>query len=144
MLTRVRKRRKHGICFAPSRPHAAKSLSLAEREPPAAAGESLYTTILKLAPKDDAQRVIRSEALRLASDLRQVRWIVYEQRSASLPRSLLIVLVVWLSVVFAAFGLFAPMNATVAASLFVSALSVAGVVLLILDMYSPFGGLIQP
>jgi len=68
---------------------------------------------------------------------------VYEQRSASLPRSLLIVLVVWLSVVFAAFGLFAPMNATVAAGLFVSALSVAGAVLLILDMYSPFGGLIQ-
>ena len=55
----------------------------------------------------------------------------------------MIVLVVWLSVVFAAFGLFAPMNATVAAGLFVSALSVAGAVLLILDMYSPFGGLIQ-
>ena len=68
---------------------------------------------------------------------------MYEQRSASLPRSLLIVLVVWLSVVFAAFGPFAPMNAPVAAGLFVSALSVAGAVLLILDMYSPFGGLIQ-
>jgi hypothetical protein len=56
---------------------------------------------------------------------------------------LLSVLVLWLTLIFISFGLFAPFNATVVASLFVSALSVSGAVFLILEMYSPYDGLIQ-
>ena len=56
---------------------------------------------------------------------------------------LLVVLVLWLTVIFISFGLFAPINATVLSSLFVSALSVSGAVFLILEMYAPYSGLIQ-
>jgi hypothetical protein len=41
------------------------------------------------------------------------------------PVALLVVLVFWLSTIFAGFGLFAPPNATVIAGLFVFALSVS-------------------
>jgi len=56
---------------------------------------------------------------------------------------LLVVLVIWLSAIFISFGLFAPYNATVVSSLFISALSVSGAVFLILEMYGPYAGVIQ-
>ena len=56
---------------------------------------------------------------------------------------LLIVLVFWLTTIFVSFGLFALVNATVLTSLLVSALSVSAAILLILELYSPYSGLIQ-
>jgi hypothetical protein len=56
---------------------------------------------------------------------------------------LLVVLVFWLAALFASFGLFAPRNATVIAVLCVSALSVSGAILLILEMNQPFPGLVK-
>jgi membrane-bound ClpP family serine protease len=56
---------------------------------------------------------------------------------------LLAVLIFWLTIIFISFGLFSPSNATVVASFFVSALSVSGAILLILEMYTPNAGLIQ-
>jgi hypothetical protein len=56
---------------------------------------------------------------------------------------LLVVLVFWLTIIFVSFGLFAPANSTVFAGLFVSALSVSAAILLILELYSPYSGLIQ-
>jgi len=56
---------------------------------------------------------------------------------------LLVVLVFWLAALFASFGLFAPRNATVIAVPCVSALSVAGAILLILEMNQPFQGLVK-
>jgi hypothetical protein len=51
------------------------------------------------------------------------------------------VLVFWLTMIFVSLGLFAPRNATVIAALCVCALSVAGAIFLILEMDSPFEGL---
>jgi hypothetical protein len=56
---------------------------------------------------------------------------------------LLIALIFGLTTIFVSFGLFAPGNATVLTSLLVSALSVAAAILLILELYSPYSGLIQ-
>ena len=49
----------------------------------------------------------------------------------------------WLAVIFASFGLFAPRNTIVLAALFVAALSVAGSIFLILEMDQPYGGFIK-
>jgi len=56
---------------------------------------------------------------------------------------LLLVLVLWLTIIFVSFGLFAPTNLTVVTTLLISALAVSGAVLLILEMYTPFTGLIH-
>ena len=55
----------------------------------------------------------------------------------------LLVLVFWLSMIFASFGLFAPVNPTVIALLFVCAISVAGAIFLVLELDQPFAGLIR-
>ena len=53
------------------------------------------------------------------------------------------VLVFWLAFIFTSFGMFAPFNATVIATLFVCALSVSGAIFLILELDHPFAGLLQ-
>jgi len=75
--------------------------------------------------------------------LGQTRWLMYEQGAASVSKPLLVVLTFWLTMIFFSFGLYAPRNATVIASLFVSGLSVSGAILLILEMYTPYSGLIE-
>jgi hypothetical protein len=57
--------------------------------------------------------------------------------------ALLVVVVFWLTVIFLSFGLFAPPNTTVTATLFVSALSVSCAIFLILEMDRPYDGIIQ-
>ena len=38
----------------------------------------------------------------------RIRWLMYEQSSASFSRTLLVVMILWLVLVFISFGLFAP------------------------------------
>ena len=52
-------------------------------------------------------------------------------------------MIFWLTINFLRLGLFAPPNATVAVTLFVCAVAVAGAVFLILEMDQPFQGLIR-
>ena len=49
----------------------------------------------------------------------------------------------WLTILLAAFGLFAPRHATVAVALFVCALSLSAAIFLILEMDRPFEGFIS-
>src|SRR5262249_59695532 len=104
--------------------------------PPFAAAEILYAKIQGLAPKDDAQRSFQSQALSITMDLRKTRWLMYEQETRSVSLPLLIILVLWLTVIFISFGLFAPFNATVVSSLIASALSVTGALFLLVAMYA--------
>ena len=120
-----------------------KGTSASGVPPPFAAAEILYAKIQGLAPKDDAQRSFQSQALSITMDLRKTRWLMYEQETGSISIPLLIVLILWLTIIFVSFGLFAPFNATVVSSLFASALSVSGAIFLILEMYTPYSGLIQ-
>ena len=106
-------------------------------------GEILYEKIQGLSPKNDTQRSIQSQVMSIAVDIGKTRWLMYAQQATSVSMPLLVVLVIWLTVIFISFGLFAPFNATVVSSLLVSALSVSGAIFLILEMYSPYSGLIQ-
>ncbi len=51
--------------------------------------------------------------------------------------------VFWLTINFMSFGLFASRNSTVIGALLVGAISVAGAVYIILEMDSPFRGLLR-
>jgi hypothetical protein len=108
-----------------------------------AAGGEIVNKIQALSPQNDAQRAVQTQASGLAVDLGKLRWLMLEQESTSISIPLLAVLVFWLAIVFASFGLFGPPNATVIATLFLCALSVSGAIFLILEMYTPFQGLIQ-
>jgi hypothetical protein len=111
--------------------------------PPTTGPEGVIGRIRALSPEDDQQRSIKAQALSTVMDLSQTRWLMYEQEANSVSSPMLVILVFWLTTIFVSFGLFAPRNATVIAALFVAGLSVSGAIFLILEMYSPFGGLIQ-
>lgn len=115
----------------------------AELAPTAAGAEDLYEAIQRLAPQTDSQRWLQSQALKTATDLAQTRWLLFEQGGSSIPMPFLIVLVFWLTILFAGFGVLTPPNATVVATLFVCSLSVAGALFLILELDQPFAGLIE-
>ena len=96
-----------------------------------------------LSSNDDKQRAMKGQVQSIAIGVARTRWLMYQQLSVSVSKVLVAVMVFWLTVVFFSFGLFAPRNPTAIASLFAAALSVSGAILLILEMYSPYAGLMQ-
>jgi len=81
--------------------------------------------------------------MKVATDAGQTRWLMFAQRSSSIPTPFLVVLVCWLTLIMASFGLFAPPNAVVFFTLIVCTLTVSSAIFLILDLDQPFGGMIQ-
>lgn len=99
--------------------------------------------IESLSSTDDKQRAMKGQVQGIAIGVARTRWLMYQQLSVSVSKVLLTVVVFWLTVVFFSFGLFAPRNVTAVASLFAAGLSVSGAILLILEMYTPYAGLMQ-
>ncbi len=112
-------------------------------DPSAANGEAIWDTIQELNPTTDNQRPLRTQALGLATQLGQIRWLMFEQKSAALPTPLLVILVAWLTLLFISFGLFIRPNLTVVISLVASSLAVCSAIFLILEMYQPYVGIIR-
>lgn len=102
-----------------------------------------YALISNLQPQANAQRFAQTQALAIAAQLSRTRVLMYEQAGSSIPWPFLLVLVSWLVILFIGFGVFAPANATVLATLFVGALSVAGAMFLILELDRPYEGMMH-
>ena len=107
------------------------------------AGERILQGILALTPKDDTQRWYQSQALSIASDALKTRSLSLTGSSSGVSTVFLIVITFWLSVLFWSFGLFAPRNATVIAVVTLACLSVSACVFLILEMQTPFSGILR-
>lgn len=105
--------------------------------------EGLAHAIHDLKPLDDSQRALQVRALDLAESMLQTRWLVIAGTGSSVPMPFLMVIVFWLTITFASFGLFAPRNAMVFTVLFVCAMSVGSSVFLILEMDGPFEGMLK-
>jgi hypothetical protein len=105
--------------------------------------EAIQTQLLDLSPQNDAQRWLKSTALQTTGEIAGARWLVFEQTGSAIQWPFLTILIFWLAVIFASFGLFAPRNGSVIIVLFVCALSVAGALFLIIQMDQPYSGLIK-
>jgi hypothetical protein len=112
-------------------------------EQPSIANEIIYDRIQALAPQDDAHRSIQAQAMNVALAMGQTRWLMFAQSAISVSTPLLITLIAWLGITFLSFGVLAPRNGTVIGSLFAAAVSVAAAVFLILELYSPFTGVVR-
>ncbi len=110
---------------------------------PTGSGEILIDKIQDLSPQSDRQRALQSEASAIVIDLGQTRWLQVAKSTTSISMPLVVLVVFWLATLFTSFGLFARPNGTVVGSLCLSALSVSGAILLILELYTPYSGLIQ-
>jgi hypothetical protein len=105
--------------------------------------EAIQDKLRQLAPSNDAQRLLQSQAVQLSSEIAQARWLLIERAHNALPTALLVVMVFWFTVLFGSIGLFAPPNATVLVVMLVCTLSVAGAIFLLLEMNHPLDGMIQ-
>ena len=110
---------------------------------PSIEAEVLIDKIHELSPKDETQRSLKDQALSNAWVGVQIRWLQYTHQAVSISMPLLVTLVFWLIAIFVSFGLFAPLNAAVVVCLLIAAASVSGAILMILEMYAPYRGLMR-
>jgi hypothetical protein len=104
--------------------------------------ESVQRKLRGLAPQTEAQRSALTNAKETAAELTKTSWLQTAQESGHIPHPFILILILWLCILFTSFGLFAPRNALAITALLVCALSLAGAIVLIVDMDSPFEGFI--
>ena len=105
--------------------------------------EDLLNRIRELKPGNAAQSAFQTQALQIGNDLQQSRWLMIEENQVELPAALLVVLLCWLAILYATYGLLTPVNATVVIILLVCALSMSGAIYIIVEMNQPFDGVIK-
>ena len=105
--------------------------------------ELVQQALFTMSPQTEKQRWLHSNALEISNTLARSRWTTFEQIGTRFPWPFLIIVVFWLAIIFASFGLFAPRNASVIAALFVAALGLAGAVFMILEMEQPYQGVVK-
>ena len=69
-----------------------KSSKAAQLDPNVSLGEMFFNSIQKLSPQNDVQRSLKSQAAQIATDLGQMRWLLFEQTETSISVTMLIVL----------------------------------------------------
>ena len=80
----------------------------------------------------------------LLNDLQQSNWLLFVQSDTNkLSVPLLVILVSWIVAIFISFGLYAPPNPTVIVTILVGALAVSAAIFIIVEMYSPFSGMMK-
>ena len=106
--------------------------------------ETISDQILDLRPADDRMRHIQEQSLEFLNNIATARWLLIENDKSAVPGPFLVLLIFWLSILFASFGLFAPRNATALAALLLCSLAVAGGIFMILELAAPTEGVIRP
>ncbi len=102
----------------------------------------LDTAVRQLTPATPEAQELRAEALARLNAIITTRWSVLEESTAAIPTIFIVVLVIWLTLIFASFGLFAPANAVSILALTLCSASIGGALFLILEMSGPFDGFI--
>ena len=106
--------------------------------------ETIQDKLRQLSPRNDAQRWLQSRALEISIEIAEGRWLLIEQLGQrTLPMPFFVLMVFWLTIIFTSFGLFSPRNATVITVLLICALSAAGSLFLIIELDTPYQGLIK-
>jgi hypothetical protein len=105
--------------------------------------DAVQDKLLQLSPRNDSQRWLHSRALQVSGDIAEGRWLLIEHRQSSVPMPFLVMLIFWLTFIFAGFGLFSPRNTTVIAVFLICALSAAGSLFLIMELDTPYVGLMK-
>jgi len=105
--------------------------------------EQVYLNIQALSPNNDLQRSLQARAAQVSTSLAQTRVLLFVESANILPKPFLAILVFWLFVIFVTFSLFSPLNTTGLVFLSLFAFSAACALFLILELNSPFAGLMQ-
>jgi uncharacterized membrane protein len=105
--------------------------------------QQVEDSLLALKPANSRDQWWLGQALTLAGKIGDARWLLAQRVGQGTPKAFMVVLVFWLTLLFASFGLFAPPNLTSAATLTVCALAVAAAVAMILELENGFRGVVH-
>jgi len=105
--------------------------------------QRLEDALLALKPASARDQWWLSQAMLLAAKIGDSTWLLAQQVGQGTPKAFVALLVFWLALLFASFGLFAPPNLTSAVTLTLCALAVAGAVAMILELEQGFGSLVH-
>jgi hypothetical protein len=105
--------------------------------------EPIQAMLRGLTPATESQRELLVQAKQIAAESSHARWLAIEHAQSSLPTTFLVILISWLSLLFASFGLYAPRNATVLTALVIGAVSVSAAIFLVLEMNRPLEGFMK-
>jgi hypothetical protein len=108
-----------------------------------AAGEAFFMKLRQLPPQTDEQRSIKDRAIQVSTNIAHTRLLLFTQGDNPIPMPFLIVLIFWISIIFANFSLFADPKPIVISALVVFALSAAAAIFLVLELGQPFSGIMQ-
>jgi hypothetical protein len=97
-----------------------------------------------LEPKTSSQAYAKTHSMALINELQKSNWLLFVQSDTNkLSMPLLVVLISWVVAIFISFGLYAPPNPTVIATILLGALAVSAAIFIIVEMYSPFSGMMK-
>ena len=99
--------------------------------------------MLELKPANPRDQWWLDQAMTLAGKIGDSRWLLIQQVAQGTPKTFLALVVFWLTLLFASFGLFAPRNFISGVTLTLCALAVAGALGMILTLENGFGGLVH-
>jgi hypothetical protein len=99
--------------------------------------------VLVLKPANPRDQWWLGQAMTLAGKIGDARWLLAQQLGEGTPKLFVALLIFWLALLFASFGLFAPRNLTSAVILTLSALAVAGAAAMFLELEQGFGSVIR-
>lgn len=96
--------------------------------------EALQEQVAALSPSTDNQRSLKASALQMMDAVFAARWLTLLKANQSIPPIMLVILIIWLSIIFGSFGLFAPRNGTIVVVLLMCAVSTAATILLVEEL----------
>jgi hypothetical protein len=105
--------------------------------------ETIQRQLLDISPQNDAHISGGSSRQRYRERAKSREHVGWCLTGSAIQWPFLTILIFWLAVIFASFGLFAPRNGSVIFVLLIGALSVAGALFLIVQMDQPYSGLIK-
>jgi uncharacterized membrane protein YqgA involved in biofilm formation len=105
--------------------------------------QRLEDMLLTLKPANPRDQWWLAQAMTLAAKIGDTRWLIAQQIGQGTPKAFVALLVFWLALLFASFGLFAPPNLTSTVTLTLCAVAVAGAVAMILELEQGLGGLVR-
>src|SRR5262249_28172530 len=105
--------------------------------------QRLEDMLLTLKPENPRDQWWLAQAMTLAAKIGDTTWLLAQQIGQGTPKAFVALLVFWLALLFASFGLFAPRNLTTVVVLTLCALAVAGAVGMFLELEQGFGDLVR-
>ena len=123
--------------------HENSSISARKPYEATAEGEAFIVKLRQLTPQTDEQRSLKDHAIEVSTNIAHARLLLFTQSGNPVPMPFLIVLIFWVSIIFANFSLFADPKPIVIGALVVFALSAAAAIFLVLELGQPFSGMMQ-